>query len=121
MLNRCQYNAATTAAQTKKIIPAKPVADRRRSIHPPGVVAAEKARLPRRPRPLTRKLFARVLAPPEVDFLMVVLSAGKVRASDCPKLAASLVRLGWLERDSRNVRLSEETRLLLAENGVQHP
>jgi hypothetical protein len=108
MLNRCQYNAAPFAAQTKELIPPKPAAD------------WHGARLPRRPRPLIRKLFPRVLDPPEVDFLMVVLSAGKVRASDCPKLAASLVRLGWLERDSRNVWLSEETRLLLAENGV-HP
>ena len=63
-----------------------------------------------------RKLLARVLQPDEVNFLMALWAAGNIRIVDCPALAASLVRRGWVERDHGTIRLTAETRLLLAEN-----
>jgi len=63
-----------------------------------------------------RKLLSRVLHPVDVDFLLAIWNAGNIRAADCPKIAASLLRRGWVERDGHFVHLSEQTKLLLAEN-----
>jgi hypothetical protein len=63
-----------------------------------------------------RKIFSRILQADEVHFLLSVWKAGNVRAVDCPKFAVGLLQRGWIERDDRTVRLSHETRLLLAEN-----
>jgi hypothetical protein len=62
-----------------------------------------------------RILLSRQLWPPEVDFLLDLWAAGVIRAADCPKIVVGLLQRGWVERDGRTVRLSEETKLLLAE------
>jgi hypothetical protein len=102
-----QHTAPRRRAQTKKFTPAKPAADPQK-FH-------RDTQSPRHQRLRIRKIFSRALQPDEVDFLLMVWKAGNVRAVDCPDLAASLVRRGWISRDGRTVRLSEETWLLLAE------
>jgi len=63
-----------------------------------------------------RKLLSRVLQNDEVDFLMALWAAGNIRIADAPKVAPALLRRGWIERDHGSIRLTAETRLLLAEN-----
>jgi hypothetical protein len=99
MPNHPQDNAPRRRAQIKKIVPANPATARHRSV-----------------RSHIRKLLSRVLDPHEVDFLLAVWKAGNVRAAKCPKFAVGLLQRGWIERDGRTVRLSDQTRLLLAEN-----
>jgi hypothetical protein len=63
-----------------------------------------------------RKLLSRVLQNDEVDFLMTLLAAGNIRALDAPKVAPTLLRRGWIELNHGGIRLSAETRLLLADH-----
>jgi hypothetical protein len=63
-----------------------------------------------------RKLLSRILHPVEVDFLLAIWKAGNIRAADCPTIATSPLRRGWVERDGHTVHLSEQTKRLLAEN-----
>lgn len=109
MINRCQDIVPRRAAQTKKIAATARAGDPQKFHHHSE---------PRHQRQRIRKIFQRILQPDEVRFLPSVWKAGAVRVDDCPDLAGSLERRGWLERDGRGVRLSAETRLLVAE-GVE--
>jgi hypothetical protein len=111
MINHQQDNAPRRGAQRKKITAAKPAGDPQKFPHH----SERDTQSPRRQRPRIRKIFSRVLQPGEVDFLMLVWKAGVVRVADCPKLVVGLLQRNWLERDRRTLRLSEETKRLLAE------
>ena len=109
MRGNLQDSPQRRRAQTKKITAATPAAD---PFHHHHHHHSE----PQHQRQRIRKIFQCILQPDEVRFLMAVWKAGAVRVADCPDLAASLLRRGWIVRDGRSVRLSEETRLLLKEN-----
>lgn len=70
-----------------------------------------------RERTRVRKLLSRILDPPEIEIVFKVWEA-EVFCAGRLGVAESLLKRGWLERSGRTVRLSEQTKQLLAERGT---
>jgi hypothetical protein len=112
-MTRQEDTARDVQAQTKKLARGKRAADHRNW-------RPEKEQDARRRRPSRRsqiqKLLSRHLGQSEVDFLLAVWSAGRIRAAECRTLVKNMVHRGWLERDGKEVRLTEGTLLVIAED-----